>query len=153
MADPHTEYHGYVYILINPAFPEFLKIGRTVLEPHVRARQRSAGTGIPAPYEVAWAVRVQDCALVERHAHAKLDATRVRSNREFFRLPLDQAIAVVSEIALPHRIASPTGPTATVRESKSTKGKAPVANATPDRSAASKERMPVTFYSVDTVLH
>jgi hypothetical protein len=150
MADSSTELQGYVYILRNPAFPEFLKIGRTVLEPHVRARQLSAGTGIPAPYCVEWAVHVKDCALVERHAHAKLDAKRVRSNREFFLLPLNEAIAVVREIALPHQIAPPALPVTAVREGQRTKGGAPAKTAKANPSAESKELKQVTYYSAET---
>jgi len=49
MPEPQHGTAGYVYILINAAFPEFIKIGLTTLDPKERARQLSVGTGIPAP--------------------------------------------------------------------------------------------------------
>src|SRR5688500_212081 len=91
---------GYVYILINAAFPEFIKIGLTTLDPKERARQLSTGTGIPAPYAVAWKMHVRDCRIVEQEAHAKLAPHRVRNNREFFRLSVEDAIEVISTIAV-----------------------------------------------------
>jgi hypothetical protein len=44
---------GYVYILINPAFAGFVKIGKTTKDSEVRAREVSAGSGVPAPYAIA----------------------------------------------------------------------------------------------------
>lgn len=71
--------------------------------PKERAKQLSAGTGVPAPYAVTWKTHVSDCRSVERLAHAKLNSHRVRSNREFFRLPVEVAIEVISAIAMPYR--------------------------------------------------
>lgn len=96
---------GYVYILINAAFPEFIKIGLTTLDPKERAKQLSTGTGIPAPYAVAWKIHVSDCRVVEQMAHAKLAIHRVRNNREFFRLSVEEAIEVISTIAMTYKSA------------------------------------------------
>lgn len=92
---------GYVYILINPAFAGFVKIGKTTKNPEVRAREVSSGTGVPAPYAVAWDVLVDDCDQVERVIHQQLAPARARKDREFFALPLKRAIAVASSIAAP----------------------------------------------------
>ena len=92
---------GYVYILINPAFAGFLKIGKTSKDPAVRARELSAGTGVPAPYAVAWDVLVSDCDHVERLIHHQLAPARARRDREFFAVPLKRAIAVARDIAAP----------------------------------------------------
>ncbi len=37
---------GFIYIAINPAFPKFLKIGKTTREPEERISELSSGTGI-----------------------------------------------------------------------------------------------------------
>jgi hypothetical protein len=92
---------GYVYILINPTFTGFLKIGKTSKAPEVRARELSAGTGVPAPYAVAWDVLVNDCDQVERLIHHQLAPARARRDREFFAVPLKRAIAVARDIAAP----------------------------------------------------
>ena len=92
---------GYVYILINPAFADFVKIGKTTKDPEVRAREVSAGSGVPAPYAVAWDALVGDCDHVERMIHQQLAPARSRKDREFFALPLKRAIAVASGIAAP----------------------------------------------------
>ena len=79
---------GYVYILINPSFAGFVKIGKTTKNPEVRAREVSSGTGVPAPYAVAWDILVDDCDQVERVIHQQLAPARARKDREFFALPL-----------------------------------------------------------------
>ena len=96
-----TEYrpNGWVYILSNPVFPEYLKIGLTTLDPYTRAKQLSTGTGIPAPYVVAWMLYVSDCNAVERSTHIALDKYRNRNDREFFQLSLQTAIEAVEQIA------------------------------------------------------
>jgi hypothetical protein len=96
---PNLERKGYVYILVNPTFPKFVKIGKTTQDPELRARELSFGTGVPAPYGVAWDTLVTDCDQVEKIIHEKLAHVRARNDREFFAVPLKQAIAVLSEVA------------------------------------------------------
>lgn len=96
-----TDKRGYVYILVNPAFPGFLKIGKTMKEPEIRARELSSGSGVPAPYAVAWDAFVNDCGHVERLIHRELAHARSRNDREFFAVPLKNAISVVSTIVGP----------------------------------------------------
>lgn len=94
---------GFVYILVNPAIPALVKIGRTIGQPELRAREVSRGTGVPAEYVVAWACPVDDCAVVERLIHDRLADHRYRTNREFFELPVAEAIERCSTIAEVHR--------------------------------------------------
>ena len=96
-----TNKRGYVYILVNPAFPGFLKIGKTTKEPETRARELSSGSGVPAPYAVAWDAFVSDCGHVERLIHRQLAHARSRNDREFFAVPLKNAISLVSSIVGP----------------------------------------------------
>src|SRR5437870_3646928 len=98
---------GFVYILTNPAIPEFVKVGKTTSTPRARAKQLSAATGVPAPFAVAWSTFVADCEAVERLAHAALHAARLRNNREFFRLPVEAAIRAVEVVAAPHVVEGP----------------------------------------------
>ncbi|MFO0804878.1 MAG: GIY-YIG nuclease family protein [Gemmataceae bacterium] len=94
---------GYVYIFVSPAIPALVKIGRTSGQPEFRAREVSRGTGVPAEYQVAWACPVSDCFLVERLIHDHLSEDRYRSNREFFELPVAEAIERCSRIAEGYR--------------------------------------------------
>ncbi len=89
---------GYVYILFNPALRQNrFKIGLTTNKPEERARELSSATGVPEPFEVAYAVCVLDCANAEKLVHAKL--SKFRSGKEFFELPLATAIRAVEEVA------------------------------------------------------
>lgn len=92
---------GYVYILVNPAFPGFLKVGKTTKVPETRARELSSGSGVPAPYAVAWDELVTDCDYVEKLIHQQLAHTRSRKDREFFAVPLKTAISIVLNIVAP----------------------------------------------------
>jgi hypothetical protein len=56
---------GYVYVLINPAFPDLVKIGRTTKDPKIRAAELSA-TGTPDKFVVAHQILVKDAVRVFR---------------------------------------------------------------------------------------
>lgn len=90
---------GSVYILINPVMPGYLKIGMTTRTPEERAREISQGTGVAIPYTVAYADEVLDCSLAEGLIHSRLGKYRVNKGREFFHLPLRDAIRELSDIA------------------------------------------------------
>ncbi len=142
MIEHASQQQGYVYILTNPAIPEFVKIGKTTLDPYVRAKQLSAPTGVPAPYGVAWTAFVADCDMVERMAHTQLQSTRLRNNKEFFRLPVQAAIDAVRRIAEPYALPPTAQTTAGVPAPLS-------ARPQPVTSPKPRPAEPVTFYSVE----
>ena len=91
---------GYVYVLFNPAFRRNrYKVGRTARTPEERARELSADTGVPEPYEVHYKERVRDCVLAERLIHERLRTLRRDTRREFFEAPLSEIIAVLRTVA------------------------------------------------------
>ena len=93
---PHA---GYVYILINSHYgTDLLKIGKTIRSPEDRA-QEIFTTGVPGEFMVAYEEHVQDCNEAENEIHLRLTKYRVSDNREFFRIPLKDAVRVVSEVA------------------------------------------------------
>ena len=102
-----SERKGYIYILVNPAFPNYVKIGKTTKNPEIRARALSSGTGVPAPYGVAWDTIVRNCHEVERLVHQRLAHVRARSDREVFTIPLRKAISAVSNIVAPFELEEP----------------------------------------------
>ncbi|PSJ57611.1 GIY-YIG nuclease family protein [Pseudaminobacter soli (ex Li et al. 2025)] len=91
---------GYIYILFNPTYrANQFKIGRTTKKPEWRAREISSGTGVLGQFEVLYEERVVDCHHAERLIHQLLSAHRISTNREFFELPLKDAIRIVSDVA------------------------------------------------------
>jgi hypothetical protein len=84
-----------VYVLTNPAMPGLVKIGKTTqLEVEDRMKQLY-GTGVPVPFDCAFACRVKDATEVERALHFAFGNARVNPNREFFRLEAERVIAVL----------------------------------------------------------
>ena len=73
-----------VYILTNPAFPDYIMIGRTS---NLKQRLISLdNTSMPLPYECYYAAQVDNASKVEKLLHQSFDKYRVRKNREFFEL-------------------------------------------------------------------
>jgi hypothetical protein len=89
---------GHVYILLNASMPGLLKIGSTERTPEDRAGELSQGTGVPSPYIVAYSEEVPDCQAAEGLIHARLDTFRTNPRREFFQLPLRDAIIELMQI-------------------------------------------------------
>lgn len=90
---------GYIYIQINTAFKKnCLKIGRTTRDPEIRSVEMSQGTGVPLPFYVAYSKKTFDCETAERRIHQKLARCRVSDSREFFALPLEDAITQVRAV-------------------------------------------------------
>lgn len=91
---------GYVYILTNPALPaHYLKIGKTTRDPYIRAGEISRHTGVPVEYDVAFSIWTSDCHQLEKNIHRYLDKQRINQRREFFALPLTEAIDLLSQLA------------------------------------------------------
>jgi len=88
--------------MVNPAFTGYVKIGKTTKDPDIRAREVSSSTGVPAPYAVAWDAFVSDCHHVERLVHRRLAHARARNDREFFAIPLREAVSVLAEVVTPY---------------------------------------------------
>jgi T5orf172 domain len=76
-----------VYALTNEGMPGLVKVGFTDGCPYVRARQLSNATGVPHPFEVAWARECYAPRTVEFDVHQRLARYRVNRRREFFACP------------------------------------------------------------------
>ena len=62
------------------------------------ARMRELySTGVPVPFECQFACKVKkaDCAKIEKALHTAFSPQRVNANREFFRIQLEQAKAIL----------------------------------------------------------
>ena len=90
---------GIVYVLTNPAMPGMVKIGRTSREMEARLSELYS-TGVPLPFECAYAARVGDENKVERAFHQAFGPYRVNPKREFFSIEPEQAIALLELMAV-----------------------------------------------------
>lgn len=86
-----------VYVLSNEAMPGLLKIGRTGQTSPLRRMGELYTTGVPLPFECELAMAVDDdqALQVETALHRAFDPYRVNPKREFFRMNLEQAAAIL----------------------------------------------------------
>jgi hypothetical protein len=89
-----------VYVLTNEAMEGLVKIGRTTTSVEQRIRELD-NTSVPLPFQCFYAGEVKDSAFVESRLHQAFVSSRVRGNREFFRIDPNQVKAAI-------QIADPT---------------------------------------------
>lgn len=75
-----------------------LKIGITDRPPSARVRELSQPTGIPFDFELVFQREFWDIAHAESLIKNRLGLYRVNPKREFFRIPLRQAIKCIDSI-------------------------------------------------------
>lgn len=84
-----------VYVVTNPAMPGLVKIGYTS---QADAKDRIAqlyGTGVPVPFNLEYAARVDNTEKVEEALHTAFAPYRINPKREFFRIEPEQAIVIL----------------------------------------------------------
>lgn len=97
---------GYLYILTNPSFPDWIKIGRcTHLEKRINSL--SNNTCLPFPFECFYACRVRTPGKVEATLHYIFNQFRLSPKREFFDVDPERVIAALSLIPDVQQIAPP----------------------------------------------
>jgi hypothetical protein len=97
---------SYVYVLTNPAMPGMVKIGYTdQSDLNVRIGQLYT-TGVPVPFDVAYAAQVENARQVEDALHTAFGPNRVNQNREFFRIDPEQAIVILRLFATEDKTAA-----------------------------------------------
>lgn len=84
-----------VYVLTNPAMPGFVKIGKTLLEDVSQRIGQLYTTGVPFPFELAFACKVPNADEVEKALHRAFAPYRANPKREFCNIEPDQAIAIL----------------------------------------------------------
>lgn len=84
---------GIVYILSNPAFDNYVKIGRTI-DIEQRMKQLD-NTSVPLPFRCVFAIEVDDDDVVEKLVHQTFADVRVRTTREFFEIDAQRVIAAL----------------------------------------------------------
>ena len=97
---------GIVYVLVNPAFENYVKVGHTTnLEQKLRSLDN---TSVPLLFRCVYAVEVgDDFSSVDRLVHAAFADHRTRSGREFFEIDPQRVISALDrtngEDVAPHR--------------------------------------------------
>lgn len=94
-------YIGYIYILVNPAFPNLVKLGYAD-DIACRLRTLNRNSGIPDPYHCYAAYRVKK-RLEDLKLHDLIDtlnpSLRHSQNREFYEMSVEDAYNILSIIA------------------------------------------------------
>ena len=84
-----------VYVLTNPAMPGLVKIGRTDnTDANIRIAQLYT-TGVPVPFTLEYACKVNNPDEVEKALHIAFGPQRTNPKREFFNIEPEQAIAIL----------------------------------------------------------
>lgn len=88
-----------IYVLINPAMEkDIYKIGRTSRNVKDRAKEISRGTGVVTDFLIAYEQPVKNSVKAEKMIHDRLSSCRINNKREFFRLPLKEAIKTIQAV-------------------------------------------------------
>ena len=89
---------GIVYVLSNPAFDSYVKVGRTIdLEQRLRQLDN---TSVPLPFRCVFAIEVDDDVAVEKLVHQAFADVRVRTTREFFEIDAVQASVLLDQLGI-----------------------------------------------------
>jgi hypothetical protein len=84
---------GIVYVLVNPAFENYVKIGKTTnLEQRLKSLDN---TSVPLPFRCVYAVEVNDESYIERLLHQTFADFRTRKTREFFDVDAQRVISAM----------------------------------------------------------
>ncbi len=89
--------YGIVYLLSNPCMPGLVKIGMTKQEDLEKRMKELYTTGVPVAFKCEFACRVnnKDCAKIEKALHTAFEPQRINKNREFFKINVEQARAIL----------------------------------------------------------
>lgn len=97
--------NGFIYVLLNPAFPNMVKIGLTKGTSEDRARNISSATGVPTDFIVLYDALVNNVEKAEKEIHAHFSSYRVNRRREFFYVLPKLAIRALIDIAQRYPVA------------------------------------------------
>jgi hypothetical protein len=92
--------NGIVYVLTNPAMPGLTKIGMTTQEEIASRLNQLYTTGVPLPFECAFACQVKNCQEVEAALHLAFGNARINPRREFFRIEPERVIAILKLLSI-----------------------------------------------------
>jgi hypothetical protein len=82
----------YVYVISNPAFPEWLKVGKTK---NLHTRMTTLNTATPFEFTIELVEEELPC---DKPVHNKLLAMGIESSREWFKTDLDTVERVMADV-------------------------------------------------------
>jgi len=88
---------GFIYVLTNECMPGLVKVGKTKRLPTDRSSELFT-TGVATPFQVKFALFVEDMDAFEKDVHAELADIRVNSSREFFSIESDDVIVRILKL-------------------------------------------------------
>ena len=88
---------GYVYVLTNEGMPDLIKIGFSLKDPALRAKELST-TGVPHPYVVVYDILVHDPIEVEQAVHRAFREEGRHAVKEFFRASVSDVITKINQV-------------------------------------------------------
>ena len=91
---------GTIYVLINPAMTGLLKIGKTKRLVEERIQELSGATGVPTQFILVYEQKFVNVDVAEAQIHTILEERgfRLSANREFFNIPVAEAIKVIQSL-------------------------------------------------------
>jgi hypothetical protein len=89
--------YGFVYVMTNESFPDLYKVGYTTGSPFKRAKELSASTSVPTPFEVVCYAEYADVEKHETRVHDTVADLRVSARREFFTGPFSRIYEAVMD--------------------------------------------------------
>jgi hypothetical protein len=84
-----------VYVLTNPAMPGLVKIGYTSQDQANTRIGQLYSTGVPVPFKLEFACKVENPEEVEKALHIAFGPSRINPKREFFSIEVEQAVAIL----------------------------------------------------------
>ena len=87
---------GWVYVISNKGIPDLIKIGYSMNDPEIRAKELDS-TGLPHPYIVEYQMHVGNPQEIEQQVHHVLSPHR--EGKEWFRCSCKEAIEVIRKVA------------------------------------------------------
>ncbi|MCI5130989.1 MAG: GIY-YIG nuclease family protein [Candidatus Electrothrix sp. EH2] len=92
---------GWVYIITNESLQGLVKIGYTLKDPKLRAKELQS-SGIPNDYKVAYEVLTITPREVEQKVHLSLK--EYRDNKEWFKCSISQAVKTIRSIVQENKL-------------------------------------------------
>ncbi|MGL4676314.1 MAG: GIY-YIG nuclease family protein [Brevinema sp.] len=86
---------GIIYILTNPATPDYIKIGTTTRQDLKTRMKELYSTGVPFPFSLYYAVKISNAKNIEKQLHQIFSIHRDNSDREFFRMDPERAMVAL----------------------------------------------------------
>ena len=92
---------GWVYILSNPSFADGrIKIGYSSSDPKYRIIEFNKATGVPEDFQLEYQCYVEYPRSIERKIHRLLADKRPHPRKEFFIVPIQEAIDLIESNAI-----------------------------------------------------